>query len=106
VPDYIYLLGTLVQETYATHPAIRVACDKRMSTHVDELTRIITQPLYTPNTAWSAESLAISSNLFCKARSFSPKRNKTPRLCGRTSRICGVGALFIQPLNIERKEKS
>jgi hypothetical protein len=28
------LLGTLVQETYATHPDIRAACDKGMSTHI------------------------------------------------------------------------
>src|SRR5665213_1076901 len=28
LPDYTCLLGTLVQETYATHPQIRAACDR------------------------------------------------------------------------------
>ena len=41
LPDYTCLLGTLVQETYATHPDIRAACDKGMSTHIDILTRDI-----------------------------------------------------------------
>jgi TetR/AcrR family transcriptional regulator, transcriptional repressor for nem operon len=39
LPDYTCLLGTLVQETYATHPDIRAACDKGMSTHIAILTR-------------------------------------------------------------------
>ena len=39
LPDYTCLLGTLVQETYATHPDIRAACDKGMSSHIAELTR-------------------------------------------------------------------
>src|SRR5580658_9528346 len=37
--EYTCLLGTLVQETYATHPDIRAACDKGMSTHIDLITR-------------------------------------------------------------------
>ena len=39
LPDYTCLLGTLVQETYATHPDIRAACDKGMSTHIAIITR-------------------------------------------------------------------
>ena len=39
LPDYTCLLGTLVQETYATHPEIRAACDQGMSSHIAELTR-------------------------------------------------------------------
>lgn len=31
--DYTCLLGTLVQETYATHPAIRAACEREMVGH-------------------------------------------------------------------------
>jgi TetR/AcrR family transcriptional regulator, transcriptional repressor for nem operon len=57
--DYTCLLGTLVQETYATHPDIRAACDKGMSTHIAHITRDIeaAKQLYAPDAAWSAESV-------------------------------------------------
>lgn len=59
LPDYTCLLGTLVQETYATHPDIRAACDQVMSSHVAELTRDIeaAKQRDAPNAAWSAESV-------------------------------------------------
>ncbi len=59
LPDYTCLLGTLVQETYATHPDIRAACDKGMSTHIAILTRDIeaAKQLYAPDATWSAESI-------------------------------------------------
>src|SRR5271166_7092652 len=41
LPDYTCLLGMLVQETYATHPEIRAACDKGLSTHIAILARDI-----------------------------------------------------------------
>jgi TetR/AcrR family transcriptional repressor of nem operon len=58
--DYTCLLGTLVQETYATHPDIRAACDKGLSTHIAILTRDIeaAKKLYAPDAPWSAESVA------------------------------------------------
>jgi TetR/AcrR family transcriptional repressor of nem operon len=57
--DYTCLLGTLVQETYATHPDIRAACDKGMSSHIALLTRDVeaAKQLYTPDAPWSAESV-------------------------------------------------
>src|SRR5436190_14865238 len=39
LPDYTCLLGTLVQETYATHPDLRAACDRTLSRHIDAITR-------------------------------------------------------------------
>ena len=41
VPQFTCLMGTLVQETYATHPEVRAACDRGMSSHVARLTRDI-----------------------------------------------------------------
>ena len=35
--DYTCLLGTLVQETYATHPAIRAACEHEIVGHAEKL---------------------------------------------------------------------
>src|ERR1700677_4568307 len=59
LPDYTCLLGTLVQETYATHPDIRVACDNALSAHIAELTRDVeaAKRLYAPGATWSAESV-------------------------------------------------
>jgi TetR/AcrR family transcriptional repressor of nem operon len=57
--DYTCLLGTLVQETYATHPDIRAACDRGLSSHIAELTHDIelARKRYAPRAAWSAESV-------------------------------------------------
>ncbi len=57
--DYTCLLGTLVQETYATHPHIRVACEQGLSAHTAIVVRDIevARRLYAPNASWNAESL-------------------------------------------------
>ena len=59
VSEFTCLLGTLVQETYATHPAVREACDSAMSSHIEMLTRDIeaAKRLYAPRAKWSAESV-------------------------------------------------
>jgi TetR/AcrR family transcriptional regulator, transcriptional repressor for nem operon len=60
IPQYTCLLGTMVQETYLSHPAIRQACDRHMSAHVAQVAKDIedAKKLYAPKAAWSAESLA------------------------------------------------
>ena len=60
IPQYTCLLGTMVQETYLTHPAIRQACDRHMSAHVAQVAKDVedAKKLYAPNATWSAESLA------------------------------------------------
>ncbi len=57
--DYTCLLGTLVQETYASHPQIRAACERGLSSHVEALLPDIeaAKRRYAPKAAWSAESL-------------------------------------------------
>ncbi len=59
IPQFTCLLGTLVQEIHATHPALRDACDAGMTTHVATLTRDIeaAKALYARDADWSAESL-------------------------------------------------
>lgn len=75
--DYTCLLGTLVQETYATHPDIRAACERSMSRHVAALTREVeaAKRRYAPRARWSAESVGYfiqatlqGSFVFAKAR--------------------------------------
>jgi TetR/AcrR family transcriptional repressor of nem operon len=60
IPQYTCLLGTMVQEAYLTHPAIREACDRHMTAHVAMVAKDIAEAkrLYAPKAAWSPESLA------------------------------------------------
>lgn len=77
VPQFTCLMGTLVQETYETHPAVRAACDRGMSSHVAMLTRDIeaARLKYAPDAAWTAESVGYfiqavlqGSFIFAKAK--------------------------------------
>lgn len=77
VPDFTCLLGTLVQETYLTHPPIREACDRGLEHHIADVTRDVeaAKKLYAPNADWSAESVAYyiqavlqGSFIFAKAK--------------------------------------
>ena len=61
IPEFTCLLGTMVQEAYDTHPAIRRACDTYIGVHVAGLTSDIEEAKarYAPAARWSAESLAL-----------------------------------------------
>jgi TetR/AcrR family transcriptional repressor of nem operon len=61
LPEFTCLLGTMVQEVYETHPAIREACDRHISEHAASLTADIAEARrrYAPRARWSAESLAL-----------------------------------------------
>jgi TetR/AcrR family transcriptional repressor of nem operon len=75
--DYTCFVGTLLQETYATHPDIRAACERGLDSHIAELTRDIeaAKRLYAPKAAWSAQSVGYfiqtvlqGSFIFAKAK--------------------------------------
>jgi TetR/AcrR family transcriptional repressor of nem operon len=59
--DFTCLLGTMVQETYATHPAIRDACDEHIRLHADDVARDIeaAKQAYAPDAPWTAEGMAL-----------------------------------------------
>jgi TetR/AcrR family transcriptional repressor of nem operon len=61
IPEFTCLLGTMVQEAYQTHPAIRRACDAYIGAHAAELAKDIAaaKARYAPTAEWSAESLAL-----------------------------------------------
>jgi TetR/AcrR family transcriptional repressor of nem operon len=77
VSDFTCLLGTLVQETYQSHPAVRAACDDGMSGHIAMLTTDIAaaKALYAASATWTPDSVAHfmqavlqGSFIFAKAR--------------------------------------
>jgi TetR/AcrR family transcriptional repressor of nem operon len=110
LPDYTCLLGTLVQETYATHPDIRAACEKGMSTHIAALVSDIevAKQNYVPDASWSAESLGYfiqsvlqGAFIFAKAKQSADVAHESLahlRLYLET--------LFTQSLDTKQKEKA
>lgn len=61
LPEFTCLLGTLVQETFASHPALRRACGAGIEAHARTLVPTIEEARrqYAPDADWSAESLAL-----------------------------------------------
>lgn len=61
LPDFTCLLGTMVQETYDTHPAIRAACEIHISAHAAAIARDIAEAKsrYASHAPWTAESLGL-----------------------------------------------
>jgi TetR/AcrR family transcriptional repressor of nem operon len=59
--DFTCLLGTIVQETWDSHPALREACRAGIELHAGTLVRDIAeaQSKYAPGTHWSPQSLAL-----------------------------------------------
>ncbi len=59
--DVTCLLGTMVQETFDSHPAIRAACREGIEGHAQTLVPTIeaAKALYAPGADWTAESLAL-----------------------------------------------
>jgi len=109
VPDYTCLLGTLVQETYATHPAIRAACDRGMSRHIAELTRDIeaAKALYAPRARWSAESVGYFIQAVLQALHICEGQTKPKVVRDNLAHLERyLTALFDQPNKTARKEKS
>src|SRR5260370_37338523 len=54
LPQFTCLLGTMVQEAYESHPAIRQACDRYLRAHADRLAADIAEAkaLYAPDAEW------------------------------------------------------
>lgn len=61
VPEFTCLVGTMVQETYETTPAIRAACDRSISSHAATLEADIEAAMRdrAMSPAWTARSLAL-----------------------------------------------
>jgi TetR/AcrR family transcriptional regulator, transcriptional repressor for nem operon len=60
LPEYTCLLGTMIQETYETHPAIRKVCDRCIGAHAATLVADIEAAAekYGLIPDWTVESLA------------------------------------------------
>lgn len=61
VPDFTCLLGTLVQDTFETHPRLREACDAGIRAHAMDVARTVeaAKTMYAPEAAWDPMSVAL-----------------------------------------------
>lgn len=61
LPQFTCLLGTMVQETFDTHPVIREACNTHISAHAAMVSEDIAlaRSTHAPDAPWSAESLGL-----------------------------------------------
>lgn len=61
LPEFTCLVGTMTQEVYGTHPAIRAACNASISSHAGTLVPDIEAAMkqYGVHGDWTAESLAL-----------------------------------------------
>jgi TetR/AcrR family transcriptional repressor of nem operon len=82
MPDFTCLLGTMVQETYATHPAIRDACDKYIRHHAADVARDIGAAKETcaPDAPWSAQSLALFTQAVIQGAFILAKAHQDPNV--------------------------
>jgi len=106
--DYTCLLGTLVQETYATHPDIRAACDAGMAAHIAELTRDVeaAKQRYAPEAAWSAESVGYLIQAVLQGSFIFAKAQQGPEIIRANLDHLRryLGCLFDRPNQTNRKE--
>jgi len=82
LPDYTCLLGTLVQETYGTHPHIREACEAALSSHVAALTKDVeaAKAKYAPRAKWTAESVGTYMQAVLQGAFIFAKAKQTPEV--------------------------
>jgi TetR/AcrR family transcriptional repressor of nem operon len=109
LPDYTCLLGTLVQETYATHPDIRAACDKGMATHIAILTRDVeaAKRLYAPDGPWSVESVGYFIQSVLQGGFIFAKAKQGPEVVRESLAHLRryLGLIFNTPCKTKRKGK-
>lgn len=82
LPDFTCLLGTMVQETYATHPAIRAACEAEIRGHAADVARDIAlaKERYAPDAPWTPESLALYTQAVIQGAFILAKASNDPRV--------------------------
>ena len=82
LPEFTCLLGTMVQEIYDTHPAIRAACDMHISAHAAAVGKDIAEARrrYAPDATWSAESLALFMQSVIQGAFILAKARQGPRV--------------------------
>jgi TetR/AcrR family transcriptional repressor of nem operon len=82
--DFTCLAGTMVQEVYGTHPAIREACNRSMSGHVEMLEPDIAEAMrkYGVTGEWTTRSLALYTQAVLQGSFILAKARGGPAVAG------------------------
>jgi TetR/AcrR family transcriptional regulator, transcriptional repressor for nem operon len=82
LPQFTCLLGTMVQEAYNSHPAIRAACDRYISEHAERLEADIAEAKarYAPYATWTPESAALYSQAVLQGAFILAKAKHGPKV--------------------------
>jgi TetR/AcrR family transcriptional repressor of nem operon len=82
LPQFTCLLGTMAQEVYETHPAIRGACDRYISEHAARVEADLAEAkaLYAPYAAWTPESAALFSQAVLQGGFILAKAKRGPKV--------------------------
>jgi len=82
LPQFTCLLGTMVQEAYDSHPAIRAACDHYISEHAGRLETDIAEAKarHAPDAAWTPESAALYSQAVLQGAFILAKARHRPKV--------------------------
>jgi TetR/AcrR family transcriptional repressor of nem operon len=80
--EFTCLLGTMVQETYASHPAIRAACDTYISVHAADVARDIAEAKarHVPQASWNPETLGLYTQAVLQGAFILAKAKQGPEI--------------------------
>lgn len=106
VSDFTCLVGTMVQETYETSPAIRDACDRSISDHAETLEADIEAAMQdrgmTPG--WTARSLALHTQAVLQGAFILAKAKGGPEVAAESvDHLIRYLELLFSPENSERQ---
>jgi TetR/AcrR family transcriptional repressor of nem operon len=82
LPQFTCLLGTMVQEAYDSHPAIRAACDRYISEHAEKLEADIAsaKARHAPDAEWTPQSAALYSQAVLQGAFILAKAKHGPKV--------------------------
>ncbi|MBV9288598.1 MAG: TetR/AcrR family transcriptional regulator [Hyphomicrobiales bacterium] len=82
LPQFTCLLGTMVQEAYDTHPAIRAACDRYISEHAAHLKTDLAKAKArcAPKAGWAPQSAALFSQAVLQGAFILAKAKHGPKV--------------------------
>ena len=86
VPEFTCLVGTMVQEAYETHPAIRAAVDRSISEHAAKIEVDIAEALRRRRlrVSWSASGLALYTQAVLQGAFILAKAKNGPEIAAES----------------------
>ena len=106
LPEFTCLVGTMVQETYETSPAIRDACDRSISGHAETLEADIEAAMRDRRISpdWTAKSLALHTQAVLQGAFILAKAKGGAEIAADSiEHLTRYLRLLFRPENIERQ---